>query len=456
MNRIAAILFIPVLLLCVSSARAQQPVPSGIIPCGFGWIMQYYQQHDPTYKERVAATFALSQETAAKTTGQVFYIPVVFHVIYKTAAQNLHDSVILNQLNILNDAFRKRHSDTGDIRSIFKPLSTDAEIEFYLATQDPQGMPTNGINRVQTTRDNWGDIFALFTGDYSWLEDIKTTANDGYDPWPTSRYMNVWIADMTDANLGSPFLMGIATPPVNPLPANWPPGAFPPLKDGVVLQTHAVGSNNPHASVLTSMGYADDGRTAVHEVGHYLGLRHIWGDPDPGQSCTATGDDGIADTPAQAEPSNSTGSCPAANTNTCTSGSPDLPDMWENYMDYSHGSCQRLFTPGQVAHMRSILSNQRDTLVGFPMHLIQLQAQPAILTVYPQPASGQVSIRFSEATIQHVHIRNMFGQVVKTWTKTDAAARQYDISDLPSGQYLITVQGQYHSHTQRLSVLHTR
>lgn len=440
--------------LISTSVSAQQTIPH-FEPCGSHRVLEYYEKIDPTFRDRFEASFQQSQsETLAqKPTGQIYKIPVVFHVIYKTPQQNLPDSVIYSQIEVLNHAFRKTHADTGDLRSVFKPYSADAEIEFYLADIDPDGNPTTGINRVLTPHDNWGDLLGLTMGDYAWLERIKTTQDGGQDPWPTDKYMNIWVADMTDASLGWPFLMGIATPPVNPLPPNWPTGAFPPLKDGVVLQYHIVGNNNPYISNLASLNVGNAGRTAVHEVGHYLGLRHIWGDPTPGMECDPSMDDGIADTPDQAESSQMSSSCPSPSQNTCVSSSPDLPDMWENYMDYSRDNCQRLFTHGQVAHMRSILANQRNVLVSGagPTKFHAASSKTRNWTIYPQPANEYIVVNFNEP-IEKVIIRHITGQVVRVWTANEAAQRKYNVSNLAPGNYLITLQNSAGSYTKPLII----
>lgn len=447
------LLLVFVLFCGTGMAIAQQAVPGKDL-CGFSGLIRYYEKIDPGFRERYEATFVQSQQEGAAaraTNGQVYYIPVVFHVIYKTNEQNLHDSVLVNQLEVLNNAFRKRHSDTADLRSIFKPLSADAEIEFYLANVDPDGHPTTGIKRILTNRDNWGNLMDLINGDYAWLEDIKTTASGGSDPWPTSRYLNIWIADMTDPSLGLPFILGLATPPVNPLPSNWPPGSVPPIKDGVVLQYHIVGNNNPSISNISFLSIGTAGRTAVHEVGHYLGLRHIWGDPYPGQECTALGDDGIADTPDQASETDMSLSCPSPSFNTCTVGPNDLPDMWENYMDYSRDNCQRLFTWGQAAHMRSILSNQRSVLVSNPTSLPEVYTPLPDFDLFPQPASATVSIRSREA-IKKVSLHHITGALIKSWSGSEAHQSAYDIRGVAPGNYMITVQTVNGSKTKRLIV----
>ncbi|KAK6021268.1 putative esterase [Ostertagia ostertagi] len=209
--------------------------------------------------------------TAAKGAGIVYDIPVVFHIIYGPgqASFNLPDSIIQNQ------------------------------------------------------------YFGDGNGDIDSLERIKKTAEGGKDPWPTKRYLNIWIANLSDS-VGQIGVLGYAIPPLNPIPANWPAGAdqdLLTLTDGVVLQTHAVGANNSLSPAL--QGLYTKGRCAVHEVGHYLGLMHIFGSNGGGTgSCGAMADDGINDTPEQSQISFTNSGCPSATKNTCGAGTPgDLPDM---------------------------------------------------------------------------------------------------------------------------------
>ena len=231
----------------------------------------------------------------------VITIPVVFHVLYANSTENIADSEILEQLQTLNDDFRRLNSDADGIW----PQAADTEIEFCLASFDPGGAPTNGILRVPTTVSSFGSDDAM-----------KFSAQGGSDAWPASDYLNFWVCNLGGGLLGY---------------AQFPGGAA--ATDGVVCGYPFVGNNGPGAGIYNL------GRTGTHEVGHWLDLRHIWGDG----LCGA--DDGVSDTPES----------DAANFN-CAIGheSCGSVDMVQNYMDYSQDACMNLFTSGQAVRMQAL------------------------------------------------------------------------------------------------------
>ena len=182
---------------------------------------------------------------------------------------------MINQLNILNADFGRLNADTTNMRDTFQTVVGDSFIRFELADIDPDGNPTTGITHTYTDETS----FLSFGGGGGIAEGVKSNAEGGIDPWDQDHYLNIWICDMSFA--GTPFVLGYATPP-DGLP-HWPVGSTDGMSDGVVLQYEFVGSNNPNPVDLGGGPLEILGRTATHEVGHYLGLRHIWGDGD----CTA-------------------------------------------------------------------------------------------------------------------------------------------------------------------------
>lgn len=435
---------IKLLMLCIAvslTATAQvnpgvDIILKGTPSCAFDQVLQ---KANINYAELVEAyrAHASTNRTAAAPAGVVYDIPVVFHIVYAAnqPSLNLNDSIIKNQIDVMNKAFRKRHTDTANTRAIFKPLSMDAEIQFHLATKDPSGNPTTGITRTITKR----TYFGATTPSLDSLERVKKKADGGIDPWPTKKYLNIWVCNLTDSK-GQLSVLGYAVPPLNPLPPNWPAGSeleLAGLVDGVVLQAHSVGSNNPLSAAL--QGLYTKGRCCVHEVGHYLGLQHVFGSTAGNSTAdcgTALITDGMKDTPEQALISQVKG-CPDANKNSCGAGTAgDLPDMWENYMDYATDACQTLFTKDQIALMRSVLDDQRSTL--FDATAID-EAIAASLSIYPNPATDMVTITYG-ATIKKLSVFNYMGQAVLEFGAKETMPPAYNISSLSTGTYLFLIE----------------
>ncbi len=250
----------------------------------------------------------------------VITIPVVVHIVWNSPAESLSVAQVQSQIAVLNEDFRKLNADTTNILSVFKPLAADLEIEFCLAQVDPQGNPTNGITYTYTT-------VTSFSGD-----EVKSSSTGGKDPWPTDRYLNIWVCNLSGA-------LGYAQFP-------WSYSASP-NTDGVVINYQAFGRGG------SAQPPYDLGRTTTHEIGHWLGLYHNFQDGCEGMTSTTCAYEGdlICDTPPASGPNYG---CPATPPNTC-SESPNLPDMYQNFMDYSDDACLLLFTQDQKAVTRAML-----------------------------------------------------------------------------------------------------
>lgn len=391
--------------------------------------IQYQENITPGFIDQVQQVFENSKAYSSNNlekAGAIYNIPVVVHVVYNTPEQNLADSVIFNQIQTLTEDYNRLNADTVNMRSDFDIVKGSPQINFILAQVDPTGASTTGITRTSTSTSSFGS-FAFLTGDFTDLEKVKSTMDGGEDPWDQSRYLNIWVCNMSINIFGTETtaLLGYATPPSG-LP-NWPPGSTPNLSDGVVIQFQAFGSNNPN--ILDAGGGAIDvrGRTASHEVGHYLGLRHIWGDGD----CTA--EDGIDDTPNADAQSNQ--DCDITK-NTCTDNiqGVDLPDMIENFMDYSEETCQNSFTQGQVDLMHGVLENQRFDLVNNnPAAINELDL--ISFSIAPNPATNQIQIESSDV-IQKISIVSVDGQIAYT-VELNNTSTIINTSELARGYYYV-------------------
>jgi len=252
----------------------------------------------------------------------IIAIPVVVHVVWNTNAENISDAQVESQIEILNADFRRTNVDQINTPSVWQSIAADCEIEFCLATTDPNGNTTNGINRIQTTETSFG-----MNGD-----PVKSTSTGGVNAWENDDYLNIWVCD-----LGSS-LLGYATPP-----SNWIGST-----DGVVIGYKYFGNSN----------YApyNKGRTATHEVGHWLNLEHVWG------AWGSCGNDQVSDTPTQEQENYS---CPGfpLHPNACNTTNPD-GDMFMNYMDYTNDACMNLFTNGQKTRMLSAINLYRPNMLN--------------------------------------------------------------------------------------------
>ncbi|MEM6297074.1 MAG: choice-of-anchor D domain-containing protein, partial [Bacteroidota bacterium] len=269
-----------------------------------------------------------------RTLNGVLQIPLVVHVVYDTPSQNISDAQILSQIAVMNEDFRRLAGSRGFNNS---PVGADTEIEFVMAVRDPNGAATNGIQRYDAIAQGWG------ASPYDRGTDIEPIIKPA-TIWDSRYYFNIWVMDLPGG------LLGYAQFPETTL-LGMGCNARSAQTDGIVSDTRVFGTRDDDPSYLLFSGY-DRGRTTVHEIGHWLGLRHIWGDGD----CSV--DDFCADTPLCDGPNQ--GVC---NDEIACDGVTTEQD--ENYMDYSGDLCMNIFTQDQKARMRAVLQNspRRRTLL---------------------------------------------------------------------------------------------
>ena len=254
----------------------------------------------------------------------IITIPVVVHVVWNTNQENITDQQVFSQIDVLNADFRRTNIDAIMTPNVWSNIAADTEIEFCLATVDPNGAFTSGITRTQTSQTS----FSIQT------DNMKSSSSGGIDPWDQDDYLNIWVCDLSGG------ILGYATPP----------STFNNPDDGVVIGYRYFGT------LGTVQAPYNKGRTATHEVGHWLNLDHVWGN---GGNC---GSDNVNDTPTQEEENYS---CPAFphNANSCgTSNS--AGDMFMNYMDYTNDACMNLFTIGQKTRMTAAINQYRPNLLN--------------------------------------------------------------------------------------------
>jgi hypothetical protein len=247
-------------------------------------------------------------------------IPVVVHVVYNDSSENIALQQIKSQIKALNRDYRAKNGDKSNVPTVWAGLVTDGQVEFFLATKDFTGKPTKGITRSKTTRTEFGDD-----------DSVKSSATGGADPWPTNKYLNLWVCTLGGGLLGY---------------AQFPGG--PAATDGVVILNTAFGTTGTAAAPFNL------GRTAVHEVGHWLNLHHIWGD---GSVHSCDDSDFVDDTPNQEGPNYGEPAFPHVSCHNAPNG-----DMFMNYMDYVDDPAMLMFTPQQVVRMQATLDGPRASI----------------------------------------------------------------------------------------------
>jgi len=357
-------------------------------------IMEFI--HNPNYKQSL-----FSRQSSSIAT--VVTIPVVFHVLYKNANQNISDAQIQSQLDVLNRDYRKLNTDFNTVvPTAFKALGADMEIVFCKATKTPTGASTNGITRKS--------VASSFSFDNNYY------TSSGQPAWDTTRYLNIWVGSFTDTSL-----LGFA----------YPPSSAGSDDDGLCISYKTFGTTG------TALSPFNKGRTATHEIGHYFGLYHPWG--EDGSSCgSAANSDFVSDTPATSDPYYD---CPTFpdNTNACTPSSNG--SMFMNYMEYVNDACMAFFTAGQKTIVRNALSGPRLSLLSSngcgTLGLNEYEAVNAI-AVYPNPVSSYFMITSPQTKIDEVELYNVLGQLVKT-QKLIQTNNVINVQDLASGTYYLRI-----------------
>lgn len=366
----------------------------------------------PSYSERKASVEAfIRQRTAQAATlktaaKEIIRIPVVVHILYNNSSQNISDAQVVSQIAALNRDFRRQNADTVNTPERFKALGADVEIEFALATADPKGRPTTGVIRKQTGVSDWA------------MDDkIKFTSQGGDDAWDSKSYLNIWVGNLRG-------LLGYSSEPGGTVE-----------KDGIVISTSAFGTINVGTPY-------DKGRTVVHEAGHWLGLKHIWGE-------TYCGDDLVDDTPKQG---NYTTGCPTTVRTSC--GNNATGDMYMNYMDFVNDACMNLFTHGQKLRMRTLfeVEGPRYALLSSRglnapwLEEAPAEGEPITIKeprIYPNPAAGEVTIDFTgeeqwsgkELRVIAINGVEVYRQVVTGPTQ------KINLSHLKPGIYMVWIKG---------------
>ncbi len=343
-------------------------------------------------------------------------IPVVVHVVHRAVADSISLSRIMSNINSLNQDYNFENADTNLIPAYFRPLAGIVGLRFALANLDPQLQPTTGVTYTKTG-------VTAFPLDNT----IKDSAAGGHDIWDRNNYLNIWVGRLSGSVLGY---------------AQMPGG--PAGSDGVVIDyryfgTQGTGSQSPY----------NKGRTATHEVGHWFGLWHVWGDAN-------CGNDFVSDTPVSQDANYG---CPAYPSISCNNGANNNTaggDMHMNYMDYTDDRCMYMFTQGQVTRITNFLTtiSRSGLLSSYALTGNSPSIDPdAALQVYPNPSADGVftlNLDYRIRENSRLSILNSIGVEVLSLINDAEVA---DLSHLGKGVYFLKADAQDgHRYTRKLIV----
>jgi hypothetical protein len=376
-----------------------------------------------------------THQTARLDNDSLIQIPIVVHIIHHEAGSqpgtggNLSDQQIRSQIPVLNEDYRRRAGTPGYNTN---PVGTDIYLEFYLATCDPAGHPTTGITRTYDAQIDY-DVYS---------EDDVRLKSLAY--WPSDQYLNIWVTD-----IHPPYIGFTQFPDLSQLSGLIDENG-PASTDGIVIDYQVFG--RPSASRLYGQG-----RTTTHEIGHWLGLLHTWGD-------TFCGDDYCEDTPtAETSAQSLDNTCPALYSH-CSGA--ETRNMIENYLDYTPDGCMNIFTLDQKARMREVLqvSPRRRQLVVNSTRCLPLPATEQLtVELYPNPTTGNenglTSVKVLLKGQQNVSIQiwNAIGQLVaqQNYSAISNSLLTFDSRPLSSGMYFLIVRTEEgEKSVRRFVVLH--
>ena len=426
-------------LICLltSAAGAQTGPDSLVNRCGVAEHERILQQRNP---DRLRQLQELNSQIdqyleQAKSLRQpaanvTYRIPIVVHVVHSNASNtiggannvNISDAQILSQIQVLNEDYRRQPGTNGFNTS---PIGADAQIEFYLATVDPKGQPTTGITRHYYAQKS---SFSIFDDDLLLAQIVY---------WPSDKYLNIWVTSLQDNYLGYT-QFPTATDTLRGLPAKTND-----LTDGSIIDYRVFGRQT--GTVNRALYLL--GRTVTHEIGHWLGLIHPWGDAN-------CGTDYVADTPLMTDGSTAQLTCRQTFSN--CDGKGQVRDLMENYMNYWPDACMNMFTAGQVARMRAVLvlNARRAKVVSTSASLPE--SENLTIAVYPNPASTDPSVDVQLKGTQSfsVGLLDMGGRQLRTLSYTDVPSTRVilPVSGLAPGLYIVRVKTGSETVSKRLLV----
>ncbi|MEI8280102.1 MAG: zinc-dependent metalloprotease [Bacteroidota bacterium] len=420
--------------------------------CGYDLVKAPLLKLNPNFEQELKKSH-LNVAKGTNTTTSATTIPVVFHIVLDSSqiAQIGDTSGIADrvntQLQVLNADYNKENADSSIIPTPFKALYGNVRIKFALAHTDPIGNASRGWSVTKITAN--GFDYNANPNDPAGA--AKHDSTGGADAWDVTRYLNIWVINFLQGPLPSGIL-GLTIPPAFTVAPN---DQYPANEMGVLLNYGAFGKRTSATEYFYQHKY-DKGRTLTHEVGHYFGLFHTWGDDDgkcPGD--VGGSDDGISDTPPEANANYSCRSFPYYDV--CSSTGNGV--MYMNYMDYTDDSCMNMFTLEQVNVMDSKLNPSGESY-NLSRHPELLQYPGTQLptsdnyVIGPNPSTGIFYIMFEDVPtdLQSVAVTNILGWKVYEENEVGQQNTTFpvDITGMPKGLYFLQIRFSNHTELRKI------